>query len=184
MRGRRHKYLNEIGVPSSAITTFATTDRSALPGKRIRQQRRKYGFDVRETYCLDVTIAGWLYSHLRMYLAASSRVIDHSVKVCDIPVLRPLPLNRLHYIENGQLRFAERYYEERIAKGVPRNKAIRLALQYLKTFLLEQSESDGAILDTESVTRINRELEKSRKAAEAFSCALRILAVIHPWLGW
>lgn len=119
----RHHYLNNLGIPSNAITTFGTTAKdSARAMAKYYAQRKKYGFDVRETYALDITMAGWLYAHLQMYLAASSQRIDHSVKKYDISVLRPLPEGQRRYVISGNIRLAERYFSERMMKAVPRSQ--------------------------------------------------------------
>ena len=36
--------------------------------KKFRKQRKKCGFDSRETFCLSLTSAMWIYEHLQMYV--------------------------------------------------------------------------------------------------------------------
>lgn len=67
----RHAYLEEIGLPRRQCGTNFTRSTKVM-----KKERKKYGFDRRDTYVLGDTFAQWLYEHLRMYLDVADPVID------------------------------------------------------------------------------------------------------------
>lgn len=44
--------------------------------QRWKKQRKKYGFDDRETWALNSTFVEWLYSHLKMYLKIGGKIVN------------------------------------------------------------------------------------------------------------
>lgn len=74
---QRNKYLEKIGLkPNQYGVNFTfTTDKYK---KKWKKQRKEYGFDERETYCMDIIFAEWLYSHCKMFLEKSRKTIDLS----------------------------------------------------------------------------------------------------------
>ena len=69
------KYLENIGVtPEKYGTNFC--DKSDKRWKEWKKQRKKYGFDERETWCLDHIFYEWLYSRLTMYKKKASKIVD------------------------------------------------------------------------------------------------------------
>ena len=71
----RCKYLENIGVsPENYGTNFC--DKSDHRWKRWKKQRKKYGFDDRETWCLEYTFYQWLYTRLTMYKKIAGKTID------------------------------------------------------------------------------------------------------------
>lgn len=61
---RRNKYLDDLGIKrKNYASNFAKKD-------KIQRffERRKYGFDYRETINMDLMFAEWLYSRLMMLL--------------------------------------------------------------------------------------------------------------------
>ena len=66
-RNIKNKYLEDIGIPRDEHSTNFCNDDKDPRQKRWEKQRRKYGFDDRETWNLDVQFIEWLYSHLMMY---------------------------------------------------------------------------------------------------------------------
>lgn len=64
-----HKYLNAIGVKSNEPCVFNTLDidNGKERQKRFDKERETYGFDSRETWSMDYTLATWLYEHLAWY---------------------------------------------------------------------------------------------------------------------
>lgn len=57
----KHKYLEEIGFDPLYETKHDKRN------KKWAKERKKYGFDSRETWNMDITFLAWLYEHLRMY---------------------------------------------------------------------------------------------------------------------
>jgi len=57
----KHKYLEEIGFDPLYETKHDKLN------KKWAKERKKYGFDSRETWNMDITFLAWLYEHLRMY---------------------------------------------------------------------------------------------------------------------
>lgn len=71
----RNKYLEDLGIaPEECGTNFC--NKNDKDWKKWKKQRRKYGFDVRETYSLDGIFYEWLYSRLTMYVEVASNVVD------------------------------------------------------------------------------------------------------------
>lgn len=83
---QRHHYLNKIGVDSTGICVFNTAnvitekDRNKL----YQEQRNKHGFDSRETWSMDYTLATWLYEHFKLYRKVAGKYVDltfHKIKI-------------------------------------------------------------------------------------------------------
>ena len=71
---QRNKYLEDIGLKPWEYGVNWTVDSEKEQLKKWKKQRRKYGFDDRETYTLFTIYAEWLYSHLMMYKKASTEI--------------------------------------------------------------------------------------------------------------
>jgi hypothetical protein len=86
-RGRtmRHKYLNAIGIASDNPCVFNTRaiDASSERQARFEHERDEYGFDSRETWSLDYTLATWLFEHLSWY--RDNAPIDMTFYDFDVP---------------------------------------------------------------------------------------------------
>ena len=80
-----HKYLNDIGIKSDDIAIFNTEAIDEDRQERFIKQRKKYGFDERETWVLDFTLAAWLYSHMKAYKKYASKTIDLTFHQFKIP---------------------------------------------------------------------------------------------------
>ena len=61
---KRNKYLDNLKIP---IQNYGN---NFVKEKKIQRflERRKYGFDFRETIHMDIIFAEWLYSRLRMLM--------------------------------------------------------------------------------------------------------------------
>lgn len=78
---KRHYYLDKLGVEYP---------HQWCPGdereKKWKKERKKYGFDSRETWSLDGTFFMWLYEHLEMFMKCADGVVDlnfHVIKIGD-----------------------------------------------------------------------------------------------------
>lgn len=73
-----HKYLSDLkdlkGLPWGVSSEIG--DKNDKRKDKWKQQKRKYGFDERETWSLNYTFYCWLYEHLKMYLDMADPVVD------------------------------------------------------------------------------------------------------------
>ncbi len=60
----KRKYLDDIGITNRPDEYTSTNGADT----KWAQQREIYGFDVRETWNMDVSFYCWLYERLMMYL--------------------------------------------------------------------------------------------------------------------
>lgn len=168
----RHKYLNDIGIKSTDTCVFSTTERESLKrasrAMRMKKQRKKYGFDERETWELGYTLITWLYSHLMMYKDVS--ICDLEYHKFDIPVLRDIPAENRPYVREG---LAEKFQEE-VTETHSEGEAIEIALEYMREFLKEEKD----FFD------FDKSYENDVRKQECAACALRIVAKIFPSLWW
>lgn len=67
---QRCKYFDKLGIP---IENYGTNfcDKSDKRWKRWMKQRKKYGFDDRETWNLDQMFYEWIYTRFMMYKEVS-----------------------------------------------------------------------------------------------------------------
>lgn len=66
----KRKYLDDINVKNRWDQISDKRD------KRWKKQRKKYGFDDRETWGLDEAFYQWLYERLMMYKEIGGRIVD------------------------------------------------------------------------------------------------------------
>lgn len=66
----KRKYLDDIGV--DLWTELEDDKRQA----RWAQEREEYGFDERDTWCMDYAFYCWLYERLKMYLERASKIVQ------------------------------------------------------------------------------------------------------------
>lgn len=64
----KRKYLDDIGFVDRP-DTYCKNDKKRM--KRWKKQRKKYGFDSREMWNLDVSFYCWLYERLKYFLEYS-----------------------------------------------------------------------------------------------------------------
>lgn len=63
---QRNKYLDDLGIKQKNYgTNFCAEDDSRY--SYWKEEQEMYGFDSRETWCLDRIFIEWLYSHCMMY---------------------------------------------------------------------------------------------------------------------
>ena len=91
-----------------------------------KKQRRRYGFDEREVYNLDITTAYWLYEHLKMLWKVSKNQIDWTYHEKEVPILKGYDIdNRKPIWINTQLNMRD---------------IINLMIHYLKEYLTYSPE--------------------------------------------
>lgn len=66
------KYLDDIGEDYSWVWKPEGSERD----KTFEKEREIYGFDNRETWCLDAVFYMWLYERLKMYVEIGGQVVD------------------------------------------------------------------------------------------------------------
>ena len=71
----RHLYLETLGIPIEKCGSNFCDKSDERYGKWMKQ-RRKYGFDERETWNLDYVFFEWLYERLTMYREKASRIVN------------------------------------------------------------------------------------------------------------
>lgn len=71
------KYLDDLEIPlQNQHTNFLGKEDKRW--KRWKKQRKKYGFDDRETWNLDQMFVEWIYTRFKMYKEIGGQVIDLS----------------------------------------------------------------------------------------------------------
>ena len=76
---RKHYYLDKLGVeyPDRWLPNDARE-------KQWKKERKKYGFDSRETWSLDSTMFMWLYEHLKLFMKHADQVINLNFHVIEV----------------------------------------------------------------------------------------------------
>jgi len=162
----QHKYLNDIGIQSDDVCIFNTSDRNDDRQERFDAQRKEFGFDERETWSLDYTIAGWLYSHLKMYEDIGGQVVNMSFHRFEIPVLKEIPKENRTYPENAN--YPESYYKE-VPEEHTQLGAIHIMEEYLESYVKHA---------------FCNSVEEELRAYEKAKCAFRIFAEVFPAMWW
>ena len=134
-----HKYLkdiipyfdSEMCIPNAEIESEESKERR----ERFKKQREEYGFDERETWAMDFTLACWIYEHFKYYV---ERV--------------PIDLTFHHF--NIEILINEDPVERKEIE-VNQQEAINYVLEYFEHYLTEEDVcSDRAILYYECAMRI------------------------------
>lgn len=170
---QQHKYLNDLGIKSTNVCIFNSGDKDESGRQRLfRLQRKKYGFDERETWSMDFTLITWLYSHLKMFLEIGGKIVDLEFqKFSDVPVLVDIPeAEREYYSDTMRDKgWAEHYQKEVLAASeLSLKQCIDIAIKYMEQYLVS---GEG-------------EYEEERRGFECAQCALKIIAIIFPALWW
>ena len=71
----RHRFLEELGLPIEKCGTNFCGNEDRRYGRWMKQ-RKEYGFDSRETWCLNHSFLQWLYERLMMYRKEASKIVD------------------------------------------------------------------------------------------------------------
>lgn len=73
---KKNKYLDDLGVPLEKYGTNFCNDEDDGRQLKWKKERKKYGFDSRETWYLSNSFVEWIYSRCMMYKDLSSKFID------------------------------------------------------------------------------------------------------------
>ncbi len=74
---QRNKYFDDLGFkPNQYGVNFIAKREKRKRLKQWKNERKLYGFDSRETWCLDSMFAEWLYTRCTMYLEKASEVVN------------------------------------------------------------------------------------------------------------
>lgn len=161
-----HKYLNKIGVKSTDPCVFRTEERDAKRARRFKKERKKYGFDTRETWALGYTSATWLYEHLKVFKKCACINLDYHK--FQIPVLYDIPEGELpDHIPEGHTRPTE--YTTQVIEEHTQGEAIDYMTKYLKQYIRSETASDW---------------DEEMKGFEALQCAFRIYAEVIGAMWW
>lgn len=76
---RRNEYLDKLGLSKNDYCG------NFVKEKKIRRflQRRRYGFDYRDVFNMDIAFAEWLYSHMKMHLEHNVHDLSFHSVVCN-----------------------------------------------------------------------------------------------------
>lgn len=155
-----HKYLNKLGVSSKDSCIFNSEDTSDKRYKLFKKQRKKYGFDERETWSLDYTLATWLYEHLCVYEKVTIVRLDYHE--FDIPVL---------YIEtDSENENKKKTYTKLEHKN--QKEAMDLCIEYLGKYIFSKCNDKFVPFEEEEIICVY------------YKTALEIISIIFPALWW
>lgn len=73
----QHKYLNELSEKYTNLNLDLYPFDSPNK-KRYADQIKEYGFDIRETFILDITLVIWLYERLKYLIEVGGKIVDFS----------------------------------------------------------------------------------------------------------
>lgn len=71
----KNKYLEELGLKKGEYGLY-DPEKNDKRKKKWKKQRKKFGFDERETWNLNDTMVEWMYSHLMMYTEIGGKTVD------------------------------------------------------------------------------------------------------------
>lgn len=190
---KKHRYLEKLGYKDG---DGYFPDNAPLKGlsemnrKRIRKDRKKYGFGGNECWNLDRTAAMWLYEHVLHYRKTAR--IDQEYYKFNIPVL----------VEN--ISYNEEYakWKEKLATHAPDSKepiecpkhylsiqewhtqaeCMDICIGYLKDYLIFDTITKPEY--HENGTDSREILNAEGKVIEEMQTAFRIYAEIAPAMWW
>ena len=64
---KRNKYLDDLGIPHENQGVNYAPSKGDKRANHWKKERKKYGFDSRETWNLDGLMTQWIYCHLKHY---------------------------------------------------------------------------------------------------------------------
>lgn len=123
-----HKYLTDIKVHSETEDCVPNTDKiddDKERQARFEKERAKYGFDSRETWAMDYTLAAWIYERFMWYIDENH-----------------IPVNlEYHRIEATYIKKTKNGHYKQVTKEVTQLEAIKLVCNYMKYYM--HHEYDG-----------------------------------------
>lgn len=164
-----HKYLNKIGVKSNNPCIFNTKEYNKKRNDKFKKQRKKYGFDERETWDLGYTSATWLYEHLKVFKKVN--IVDLNYHKFNIPVLYEIQENEI----NGN-DINRKYTREEIEEHT-QEEAIDFMIEYLKRCLAENNKNN-------QWNTLRNAFEEDKKLYEYLKGAFNIYAKVVGAMWW
>ena len=154
------KYLDELGKVDVIMPDEPYGDDERQ--ERWKQQKEECGFDDRETWSLNGTMAGILYEHLRMFMDTASDVINlefYRFEVEKIVGWRNLT--------EGKITYPEPIFKK---VEITQKECIETMIEYLG-YYIKEPESDDLIAG-------------ECMAIEYGKAAFRIFAEVLPAMWW
>lgn len=174
-----HRYLNDIGIESIDSCVFNSEDRDG-DNDRLNyflKQREEYGFDDRETWSLDYTSAGWLYSHLLMYKEIGGEVVDLNFHKFLIPVLHDMTEEEIRdEMLNYDLPTPKSFQKEKLEEHT-QLECIDYMINYLRYYL----ESNKHLAIAKEFDKLH---EYEVREVECLQAAFKIYSIIIPSMWW
>ena len=173
------------GEDDSTSTMFNTRKKAETRQEEFNKQRKKYGFDERETWSLDFTSVQWIYAHLKRFKKWTDCELYHTPfnnYIVDV-IKKDKDGNYIYHSEEEILRTKKEdivddwinseYKTKRVVfeyekKQISCGEGIDLILEYLESYLIDEDID----FDKESLSY--------PLAREAF----RIYGEILPSLWW
>ena len=165
-----HKYLNKLGIKSDDPCVFNSENKRDKRIKRFNKQRAIYGFDERETWSMDYTLATWLYEHLKAFKHFTICNLDYHT--FDIPVLYPLAQDELEFADGYN--FPNRYTKE-VIENHTQGESIDYMIDYLKHYLVDDKD-----ISFDSDCQIETEM----RGFEYYQGALKIFTAVCGAMWW
>ena len=166
-----YKDLQKFDKEKIDRTCLFNTKKKDNTGRKelFAKQRKKYGFDERETWCLSYTSILWLYCHLKRYKDWGGMVAmdDENANQYTIKIIKK--------DENGDYVYKEKINEDGFKElkfvkekaTIPYGKIIDLMCEYFEYFINYADDDD-----------------KSRIAYLLAADAMRLYGKILPSLWW
>lgn len=171
MKRQKNKYLEDIGLKHfsqcQGMELSEGKKKARKLKKKLKRQRKKYGFDSNECCALNFSAAGWLYSRLKRFRKDTAKTGSLDRYTFIIPVLHET--DRVSYTETWKT-----WYTQDMEPHTQR-ECVDLCISYLKDYLLCESDETAGLA---------WELEIEQKGAEKAECAFAIFGKILPTMWW
>lgn len=117
-----HMYLEQIGVESDDPCVPNTEQVDEKRDGLFKEQRDTLGFDERETWSIDFTLAAWVYERFMWYLEKA-------------------PIDTTFYqVEATYAKMGDDGSYHQVRRTVSQKKAIKLVCKYMRYYLLHQDD--------------------------------------------
>ena len=115
-----HMYLEQIGIESDDPCVPNTDQVDEKRNDRFKEQRETLGFDERETWSIDFTLAAWVYERFMWYLENA-------------------PIDTTFYqVEATYAEMSDDGTYHQVRRTVSQKEAIELVCEYMRHYLRHQ----------------------------------------------